>query len=610
MRRRFLPPHFLRDCVQKLQALRQGNKSVEEYYKEMETLMERLDIDENDENTMARFMNGLNIEVADRVHLQMYEDMKELVHFSMKIEKQIQRRKSRVTKQVKIPFAIRRYEDEEFKGVFPEELPKELPPLRGIEHKIDFTPGAQIPNRPAYRTNPQEAKEIQRQVDELFAQGMNVRDEWKTAFKTKHGLYEWLVMPFGLTNAPSTFMRLMNHVLRDFLGEFVVVYFDDILIYSRTLEDHVQHVRYVLIALRKEKLYANLKKCNFCMEMINFLGFVISKQGVEVDTEKVKAIREWPTPKNASEIKSFHGLAGFYRRFIRDFSSIAAPLNELIKKHMKFEWGKAQDCAFNELKDKLCNAPLLALPNFELTFEIECDANGIRIGAVLMQNQRPLMYFSEKLSEATLKYSTYNKELYALVRALQTWQHYLWPKEFVIHTNHQNLQHLKGQQKLNKRHAKWLEFIETFPYVIRYNKGKENVVADALYRRYVLLNSLQTKLLGFEHIKTLYSQDTHFEPIIEYLLQKRVANDYMLFDGDDFDSRTNPSKGGKDDMNQDALALPPEPITRSRAKQLQLAFASHIQRVVSPTNGHQEDKGWKKLYSWCQMNIRDEDEAK
>ncbi|XP_022135946.1 uncharacterized protein LOC111007780 [Momordica charantia] len=315
MRRRFILLHSLRDCAQKLQALHQGNKRVEEYYKEMETLMEILDIDENEENTMARFMNGLNIEVADRVDLQMYDDMEKWM-----------------TKQVKIPIAIGRYEDEvlcdvlpmhtEFKGVFPKELPKESPPLRGTEHKIDFIPDAQFQidqhtgqiHKRLKRFKDCRAinkitikyrhpiPRLDEMLDELYGCSlftkndlksgyhqirMNVGDEWITAFKTKHGLYEWLVMPFGLTNAPSTFLRLMNHVLRDFLGEFVVVYFDDILIYSRTLEDHVQHVRYVLIALRKEKLYANLKKCNFCMERINFLGFVISKQGVEVDTEKV-----------------------------------------------------------------------------------------------------------------------------------------------------------------------------------------------------------------------------------------------------------------------------------------------------------------------------------
>ena len=161
-------------------------------------------------------------------------------------------------------------------------------------------------------------------------------------------------------------------------------------------------------------------------------------------------------------------------------------------------------------KKKLTHAPLLSLPDFTQTFEIECDASGLGIGAVLMQGGRPIAYFSEKMSGAALNYPTYDKELYALVRALKTWQHYLWPKEFVIHTDHESLKHLKGQHKLNKRHARWVEFIETFPYVIRYKQGKENIVADALSRRYALISILDAKLLGFEHIKELYPMDQDF----------------------------------------------------------------------------------------------------
>jgi hypothetical protein len=193
-----------------------------------------------------------------------------------------------------------------------------------------------------------------------------------------------------------------------------------------------------------------------------------------------------------------------------DFSSLASPLTEVIKKNVPFKWGKEQEKAFNLIKEKLTNAPLLVLPNFAKTFEIECDASGIGIGAVLMQEGRPVAYFSEKLSGAALNYPTYDKEMYALVRALENWQHYLWPKEFVIHTDHESLKHLKGQQRLNRRHAKWVEFIETFPYVIRYKQGKENVVADALSRRYALLSILDTKLLGFEYIKDLYAPDSDF----------------------------------------------------------------------------------------------------
>ena len=484
---------------------------------------------------------------------------------------------------------------QEFEDVFPEEIPNGLPPIRGIEHQIDFVPGATIPNRPAYRSNPEETKELQKQVGELMEKGyvrdslspcavpvilvpkkdgtwrmcvdcrainnitvkyrhpiprlddmfdelhgscifskidlksgyhqirMKEGDEWKTAFKTKYGLYEWLVMPFGLTNAPSTFMRLMNHVLRAFIGKFVVVYFDDILIYSKNLDDHLIHLKFFLDVLRKERLFANLKKCTFCTDKLVFLGFVVSARGIQVDEEKVRAIQDWPSPISVSKVRSFHGLASFYQWFVKDFSSIAAPITEVIKKDVGFKWGEEQEKAFKVIKEKLTHAPLLALPNFAKTFEVECDASGLGIGAVLMQEGRPIAYFSEKLSGAALKYPTYDKEFYALVRALETWQHYLWPKEFVIHTDHESLKHLKGQHKLNKRHARWMEFVETFPYVIRYKQGKENIVADALSRRYVLISTLDAKLLGFEHIKELYPLDQDFSN--EYACCEKGAHD-------------------------------------------------------------------------------------
>ncbi|XP_021319205.1 uncharacterized protein LOC110436431 [Sorghum bicolor] len=401
---------------------------------------------------------------------------------------------------------------QDFEDVFPDEVPAGLPPLRGIEHQIDLVPGASLPNRPAYRANPEETKEIQRQVKELLDKGyvreslspcavpvllvpkkdgswrmcvdcrainaitvryrhpiprlddmldelsgstiftkidlrsgyhqirMKIGDDWKTTFTTKFGLYEWLVMPFGLTNAPSTFMRLMNHVLQAFIGKFVVVYFDDILIYSKSFDEHLDHIHQVLAVLREEKLYANIAKCTFCTDRVVFLGFVVTADGIQVDEEKVKAIKDWPTPTN------------------------------LTKKDVPFKWGDDQEQAFVELKRKLCEAPLLQLPNFGKTFEIECDASGIGIGGVLLQEGKPIAYFSEKLNGPHLNYSVYDKELYALVRVLEVWQHYLLPKEFVIHSDHEALKYLKSQGKLNRRHAKWIEFIETFPYVVKHKR--------------------------------------------------------------------------------------------------------------------------------------------
>jgi hypothetical protein len=231
-------------------------------------------------------------------------------------------------------------------------------------------------------------------------------------------------MPFVLTNAPSTFMRLMNHVLRPFIGKLVVVYFDDILIYNKSLDEHVEHIKCVLAVLRKECLFANLAKCIFCTDKVVFLGFVVSAQGVEVDEEKIKVVREWMPPQNVSQVRSFLGLASFYRRFVKDFSTIAAPINELTKKDVPFHWGAARMKAFEELTTKLTTAPPLALLDFGKTFEIECDASRVGIGGVLMQEGRPIAYFSGKLSGPTLNYSVYDKEFYALVRSLETWQHY------------------------------------------------------------------------------------------------------------------------------------------------------------------------------------------
>jgi len=174
-------------------------------------------------------------------------------------------------------------------------------------------------------------------------------DEWKTAFKTKKGLYEWLVMPFGLSNASSTFMRVMNQVLKPFIGKFMVVYFDDILIYSQNTEEHLEQVREVLNVLKDNKLYLNLKKCTFLKDKLLFLGFIVGVEGIQADEEKVRAIREWPTPTTVGHVRSFHGLATFYRRFIQNFSSLVAPITECLKKG-QFRWGEEQEASFAIIK--------------------------------------------------------------------------------------------------------------------------------------------------------------------------------------------------------------------------------------------------------------------
>jgi hypothetical protein len=305
-------------------------------------------------------------------------------------------------------------------------------------------------------------------------------------------------MPFGLTNAPSNFMRLMNEVLHPFIGKFVVVYFDHILIYSKSLNEHIEHLCAVFCALWEARLFANLEKCTFCTDRVAFLGYVVTPQGIEMDEVKIESIKSWSIPATLTQLQSFLGLAGFYRHFVRDFITIAAPLNDLTKKGVSFRWGAAQDQDFHTLIDKLTHAPLLQLLDFGKTFELECNSSGIGIGGVLLQEGKSIAYFSEKMSGPSLNYSTYDKELYALVCILETWQHYLWPKEFIIHSDHESLKRIRGQAKLNKHHAKWVEFIETFPYIIKHKKGKDNVIVDALSRRYTMLSHLDHKIFSLE----------------------------------------------------------------------------------------------------------------
>jgi hypothetical protein len=231
-------------------------------------------------------------------------------------------------------------------------------------------------------------------------------------------------------------------------------------------------------------------------------------------------------------VRSFHGLASFYRCFVKDFSTIACPLNELTKKNVPFVWGKAQQLAFDELKKCLTEAPLLVLPDFQQTFEIECDASGIGVGGVLMQNGCPVAYHSEKLDGARLNYLIYDKELFALFYVLEVWQHYLWPKEFVIHSDHESLKFLKSQANLNKHHVKWVEFIESFPYVIKYKKGKENVVADALSRKNTtLLTRIDTHILALDELPNLYPSDSFFGTIFEQCSNFRRVDDFYLHKG-------------------------------------------------------------------------------
>ncbi|XP_057990739.1 uncharacterized protein LOC110655165 [Hevea brasiliensis] len=341
--------------------------------------------------------------------------------------------KLRVIKQVLVPFSIGKYHNEVVCDVVPM-VATHL--LLGRPWQFDRSvvhDGKK--NKPAYRSNPKETKELQRQVEKLLAKGY-----------MRESMSPCAVLVLLVPKKDGTFRmcvdcRAINKIM----------------------------VKYRHPTPRLDDMLDEL----FGAYRVVFLDYVVSIKGVEGDEQKVIVIRDWPTPKNAFEVRSFHGLASFYRRFVP-----TAPLNELMKKDVVFEWKKKHENAFTELKEKLCTAPLLSLPDFDKMFEIECDASGV--------------------------------ELYALVRALETWQYYLWPKEFVIHSDHESLKHLKSQNKLSKRHAKWIAFVDSFLYVIKYKQGKENVNADALSRRYSLLFTLDVKLLGFEFMKDLYANDNDF----------------------------------------------------------------------------------------------------
>ncbi|RVW93540.1 Retrovirus-related Pol polyprotein from transposon 17.6 [Vitis vinifera] len=276
----------------------------------------------------------------------------------------------------------------------------------------------------------------------------------KTAFRTRYGHYEFLVMPFGLTNAPTAFMDLMNRVFKPYLDQFVVVFIDDILVYSRSREDHEGHLSIVLQTLRDKQLYAKLKKCEFWLDRISFLGHVVSNDGISVDPGKVDAVANWRRPSTVTEIRSFLGLAGYYRRF-------------------------------QELKNRLVSAPILTIPSGSGGFVVYSDASHQGLGCVLMQHGRVVAYASRQLKPYERNYPTHDLELAAVVFALKIWRHFLFGETCEIFTDHKILKYLFSQKELNMRQRRWIELLKDYDCIIQYHPGKANVVADALSRKSV-----------------------------------------------------------------------------------------------------------------------------
>ena len=318
--------------------------------------------------------------------------------------------------------------------------------------------------------------------------GMDPTDEDKTAFVTDRGLYQFTVMPFGLCNAPGTFQRLMTTVTEEL--DFVVVYLDDVNVFSKTWEEHVQHLRIIFERFRQHGLRLNIKKCSFCASRLVFLGFVVSQEGIHTDKAMVEKMQNFPRPENAMHVRSFLGLANYYRRFVREYSRIASPLNLLLRKDQPFEWTKRQQMAFDELRQRLASAPILAYPDLSQPFQLYTDASLAGLGAVLGQKDekgrsRIVSYASRSLSKSERNYSVTELECLGAVWAVKYFKYYLGMQTFDIYTDHRaishtlDLRHTKGSR--NGRLERWAIELQQYNYKIHYRPGHKNR-ADALSR--------------------------------------------------------------------------------------------------------------------------------
>ncbi|GJV24886.1 putative reverse transcriptase domain-containing protein [Tanacetum coccineum] len=378
----------------------------------------------------------------------------------------------------------------DFPEVFPDDL-LGLPLVRETEFCIDLILGASPVVRSPYRLASSEMFELSNQLKKLQEKGLirpshspweapvlfvkkkdglmrmcaccfskidlrlgyhqlRVREEDipKTAFRTRYGHFEFTVMPFGPTNAPAIFMDLMNRVCKPYLDKFIIVFINDILIYSKPEEEHEVHLKTILDLLKKEKLYAKFSKCKFWLQEVQFLGHVVNRDGIHVDPSKVESVKNWKTPESPTEIRSFLGLAGYYRRFIKNLSKIAKPLTLLTQKNKAYVWGDKQDEVFQILKEKLCNAPVLALLDGPDDFVVYCDASKQGFRCVLMQRGKVIAYASRQLKIHENNYTTHDPEL-----------------------------------ELNMRQRQWIELLSDYECEIKYHPGKANVVADALSRK-------------------------------------------------------------------------------------------------------------------------------
>lgn len=472
--------------------------------------------------------------------------------FAIVVRDQLHRKPAERPKNDPLENLLSMYQD-----VFPDKLPKGLPPLRAQDFKIELKPDAEPQKKGLYRMSQFELKEVKAKVEELLEWGyirpssspwgapvlfvtkkdgslrfcvdyralnkLTVKNSYPlpriddildqlatarvfskidlrsgyhqirlspdsiplTAFNTRYGHFEFLVLPFGLCNAPATFMDLMNTIFTPYLDKFVIIYLDDILIYSDSDHEHSNHVKQVLDVLRKHKLYAKRSKCSFGDRETEYLGFILKGDGVAINPHKTAAIKSWTIPESKKDVQSFLGLVNYYRRFIRNCAQIAKPLTELTK-NVPFEWTEKQQSAFSRLKNAVITAPVLQTFDPRYPVYVTTDASKDAIGAVLEQefpdSRHPVAFTSRTLNDAESRYPAHELELLGVVDTLRVWRCYLHGRKFTVHTDHNSLKYLNTQQTLSSKQVRWIQKLLEFDFVIRPIKGKSNKVADALSR--------------------------------------------------------------------------------------------------------------------------------
>ncbi|KAJ9509188.1 hypothetical protein QJQ45_001677 [Haematococcus lacustris] len=348
-------------------------------------------------------------------------------------------------------------------------------PLPRIDDLLDQLSGAQVFSKIDLRSGYHQIRVAEEDIP-------------KTAFRTRYGHYEFTVLPFGLCNAPATFQQLMNDVFKPHLDDFVLVYLDDILVFSKSTADHERHLHLTLSLLRQHQLCANLAKCAFWLDTVDFLGHVVSAAGIQPDPTKVKAVLDWPAPQDKHQLRSFLGTANYYRRLLHHHAHRVLPLTDLLRDEQPWRWGEAEQRAFADIKAAMASSPVVRPPDFSLPFTVKTDASLFAIGAVLTQQDSSgaeyvVAYESRKLNPAQVNYPAHERELLAVLHALTTWRHYLLGRPFIVETDNSATTHVLTQSNLTGRQMRWTQRLAEFDITFVHKAGKHHTVPDALSRR-------------------------------------------------------------------------------------------------------------------------------